>query len=249
MREPIAEGVSLFIPVYNDQATLRAITERALRMLGENDAPFEIIVVNDGSTDASAKIADDLARENPEVVRVIHHEGNRGYGAAFRSGVAESRFEWICMADGDNEYDVRDLQKMLMLRPFYGIVIAFRYRKLYSTSRIFISYVYNRVLRWLFRTPFRDVSTGIRIFHRSVLDDVELTSDSPFIGAELAIKAMLRGYPVGELGIQTFPRKFGRGTSTTPRNILLTIRDMIRTRREIFSDAYHLPVDRPRTDR
>ena len=245
----MADGVSLFFPVYNDEATLRAITERALRMFEEYGAPFEIIIVNDGSTDGSAKIAADLVRENPAVVRVVHHEHNRGYGAAFRSGVAESRFDWICMVDGDNEYDVRDLLKMLKLRRFYGIVIAFRYRKLYSTSRIFISYVYNRLLRWLFRTQFRDVSTGIRIFHRSVLDDIDLTSDSPFIGAELAIKAMLRGYPVGELGIQTFPRRFGRGTSTAPRNILLTIRDMLRTRREIFSDAYHLPADRPRSDR
>jgi len=243
------DGVSLFFPVYNDAATLRAITERALRMLEGYGASFEIIVVDDGSADGSGRIADDLVRENPGVVRVVHHERNRGYGAAFRSGVADSRFDWICMADGDNEYDVYDLQKMLKLRRFYGIVIAFRYRKLYSTSRIFISYVYNRLLRWLFRTPFRDVSTGIRLFHRSILDDIELTSDSPFIGAELAIKAMLRGYPVGELGIQTFPRKFGKGMSTTPRNISLTIRDMLRTRREIFSDDYHLPVDRPRSDR
>ena len=243
------DGVSLFFPVYNDAGTVRAITERALHMLESYGLPFEIIVVDDGSTDGSAAIADDLAGEHPALIRVVHHGVNRGYGAAFRSGVANSRFDWICMADGDNEYDVHDLQKMLSLRQFYRIVIAFRYRKLYSTSRIFISYVYNRLLRWLFRSPFRDVSTGIRIFHRTILDDIELTSDSPFIGAELAIKSMLRGYPVGELGIQTFPRNFGKGTSTSPANIVLTIRDMLRTRREIFSDAYHLPADRPRVRR
>jgi hypothetical protein len=106
--------------------------------------------------------------------------------------------------------------------------------------------VYNVVLRHLFRTPFRDVSTGIRVFHRSILDEIELSSDSPFIGAELAIKTMLRGYPVGELGIQTFPRSFGRGSATSMRNIALTIRDMLRVRREIFSDSYHLPQGRIR---
>jgi hypothetical protein len=148
--------------------------------------------------------------------------------------------------DGDNEYAVADLKKMLDIRFFYRLIIAFRYKKLYSTQRIFISFVYNMVLRHLFRTPFRDVSTGIRVFHRSILDEIELSSDSPFIGAELAIKTMLRGYPVGELGIQTFPRSFGSGSATSMRNIALTIHDMLRVRREIFSDSYHLPQGRIR---
>jgi hypothetical protein len=150
------------------------------------------------------------------------------------------------MVDGDNEYSVYDLRRMLEIRQFYRLIIAFRYKKLYSTSRIFISFVYNWVLRQLFRTPFRDVSTGIRVFHRSILEEIELTSDSPFIGAELAIKTMLRGYPVGEVGIQTFPRSFGRGSATTPKNIVRTIRDMLRVRNEMFSDTYHLPAARSR---
>ena len=241
------DSVSLFIPVYKDETTVRTVAERAHSMLLAYGLPFEIIIVNDGSPDRSGEIADELARQYPDRIRVVHHTVNRGYGAVFRSGVSQSRFTWIGMVDGDNEYDVNDMRKMLELRQFYRLVIAFRYRKLYSTTRIFISYVYNQVLRALFRTRFRDVSTGVRIFHRSVLEDVELTSESPFIGAELAIKVMLRGYPVGELGIQTFPRAFGRGSSTTPRNIMLTIRDMLRVRREIFSEHYHLPQDRPRS--
>jgi glycosyltransferase involved in cell wall biosynthesis len=180
---------------------------------------------------------------------VIHHPENRGYGAALRTGVAACRYEWLCMVDGDNEYDVYDLRKMLDLRDFYRLIIGFRYKKLYSAKRIFISFVYNVFLRKLFRTPFRDVSTGIRTFHRSILDEIELTCNSPFIGAELAIKTMLRGYPVGEIGIQTFPREFGSGSATTVRNILLTIRDVLQVRRDIFSDHYHLPPGRTRETR
>lgn len=244
---PVEESVSLFFPVYKDEATVRTVAERAHAMLLAYGLPFEIIIVDDGSPDRSGEIADELVRQYPDHIRVVHHKGNLGYGAAFRSGVAQSKYTWICMVDGDNEYDVNDVRKMLELRPFYRLVIAFRYRKLYSTTRIFISYVYNRTLRTLFRTPFRDVSTGVRIFHRSVLEDIELKSDSPFVGAELAIKVMLRGYPVGEIGIQTFPRTFGRGSSTTARNIMLTIRDMLRVRRDIFSEYYHLPKNRPRS--
>jgi glycosyltransferase involved in cell wall biosynthesis len=239
-------GVSVFFPIYNDEATVRTVAQGALDLMRGYADRFEVILVDDGSPDRSGQIADQIAAEQPDLVRVIHHPRNLGYGAALRSGVAAARFEWICMVDGDNEYDVRDLRKMLDIRDFYRLIIAFRYKKLYSTRRIFISFVYNLILRRLFRTPFRDVSTGIRTFHRSILQDIELTSNSPFIGAELAIKTMLRGYPVGELGIQTFPRSFGRGHSTSVRNIVLTIRDMLRIRREIFSDSYHLPEGRSR---
>lgn len=239
-------GVSLFFPVYNDERTVRRVAERALRMLREVATEFEIIIVDDGSPDGAGAIADELAREQPDIIRVIHHGTNRGYGAALRTGIAECRHDWICMIDGDDEYDVYDLVKMLELREHYRLIIAFRYKKLYSTSRIFISFVYNIILRRVFRTPFRDVSTGIRTFHRKILEDIELTSNSPFIGAELAIKTMLRGYPVGEMGIQTFPREFGSGASVSKRNIMLTLRDVFRVRRAIFSDRYHLPVGRVR---
>ncbi|MBC8024043.1 MAG: glycosyltransferase family 2 protein [Burkholderiales bacterium] len=238
--------VSFFCPVYKDETTVRLVAERALRMLEGYAAQYEVIIVDDGSPDRCGAIADELAREHPGIVRAIHHPQNRGYGAALRSGIAACRYEWLCMVDGDNEYDVQDLRKMLELRDFYRLIIGFRYKKLYSTSRVFISFVYNVLLRWLFRSPFRDVSTGIRAFHRSVLEDIELTCDSPFIGAELAIKAMLRGYPVGEMGIQTFPRKMGSGSVMTLRNVMLTLRDVLLVHRRIFSDRYHLPKGRGR---
>jgi len=126
------------------------------------------------------------------------------------------------------------------------LIIAFRYKKLYSTKRIFISHIYNAVLRSLFDTRFRDISTGIRVFNRSILEYVELNSNSPFIGAEMAIKTMLGGTPVGEVGIQTFPREFGAGSATSMKNIIFTISDMLRMRKEIFSDTYHLPDGRDR---
>jgi glycosyltransferase involved in cell wall biosynthesis len=239
-------SVSLFFPVYKDEATVREVAERALSMLRGFASEYEVIIVDDGSPDRSGIIADEVARDYPAEVRVIHHAKNSGYGAALMSGIGAARYEWICMVDGDNEYDVFDLQKMLRLRDYYLLMIGFRYRKLYSSKRIFISFVYNLLLRFLFRMPFRDVSTGIRAFHRSILDDVKITSDSAFFGAELAIKVMLRGYPVGEVGIQTFPRSFGHGSAVTMPNILRTIRDVFRVRREIFSDTYQLPVGRER---
>ncbi len=238
-------NISLFFPVYNDENTIRIVADRALELLEEVADSYEIIIVNDGSPDSSGDIADQLAREHEEIT-AVHHAENRGYGAAIKTGIAASKYEIICMIDGDNEYDVFDLKKMLAVRNYYMLVIAFRYRKLYSTKRIFISFVYNAVLRVLFKSPFRDISTGIRLINRAVLDDIELTSNSPFIGAELTLKSMFRGFPVGEVGIQTFPRDFGQGSATSFKNIMGTIRDIWRIRKEIFSDTYDLPEGRTR---
>jgi glycosyltransferase involved in cell wall biosynthesis len=240
------DSVSLFFPVYRDERTVRTVAEKALRLLSSLDVPFEIVIVDDGSPDKSGVIADELAREHPEV-KVVHHPANLGYGAAVKSGVAACRHDLVCMTDGDDEYEVEDFRKLYKLKDRYDLIITFRYRKIYSNTRIFVSWVYNVLLRFFFRTPFRDVSTGLRLVRRVVLEDVELESTSPFVGAELAIKAMLKGYRVGEVGIQTFPRSFGSGSSTSVPNILATIRDMWRIYHRVFSDAYDLPTGRDRS--
>ena len=144
-----------------------------------------------------------VAREH-ECVRVIHHVRNLGYGAAVRSGLAACNYEWICFTDGDDEYDLYDLQKLWQLREYYELIVTFRYVRRYSGFRIFISQVYNRLLRLLFYLRFRDVSTGLRLVRKDIVDQLDLYSNSPFIGAEIAIKTMLKGYRVGEMGIQTF---------------------------------------------
>ena len=98
---------------------------------------------------------------------MIHHSKNLGYGAAIRTGLANVRYEWICFTDGDDEYDIYDLEKLIRLRHRYDLIITFRYAKLYSTFRIFVSWVYNRSLRALFKSRFRDISTGLRLIRRT----------------------------------------------------------------------------------
>jgi glycosyltransferase involved in cell wall biosynthesis len=235
-------SISLMFPVYGDELTVQPIIKKAVDLFSRLGCEYEIVIVDDGSPDRSGEIADELARKY-DCIKVIHHPVNKGYGAALRSGLAACTKELICLTDGDDQYDVCDLPKLLKVIDYYPLVITFRYKKIYSTIRIFISWVYNMILRYLFRTHFRDISTGLRLVKRSLLDDVSLESSSPFIGAELTIKAMLKGYPVGEVGIQTFPRVFGKGTSTSIKNILWTIKDMLMIYQNIFSRGYDTPLN------
>ena len=216
-----------------------------MAVLSEVASDSEVIIIDDGSPDLSGEIADTLAQEY-ETVRVVHHDTNRGYGEALKTGFAEARYEWICLTDGDDEYDVFDLRRLVCHIDYYDLVITFRYVKLYSAFRVFVSWIYNVIVRSLFRTRYRDVSTGLRLVRKSLIDDLVLQSSSPFVGAEIAIKTMLKGYRVGEVGIQTFPRAFGRGATVTPANIVATILDMIRVYRTVFSKTYEVPDHRAR---
>jgi glycosyltransferase involved in cell wall biosynthesis len=236
-------NVSVFFPVYNDERTVERVTTKALKVLADIAADYEVLIIDDGTPCRAGEIADRLARENPRV-RVIHHPKNLGYGAAVRTGLDNVRFEWICFTDGDDEYDIYDLVKLIRLKDYYDLIITFRYVKAYSGFRVFISWVYNLVLRLLFKTHYRDISTGLRLMNRNLVEELNLKSTSPFIGAEIAIKTMLKGYRVGEVGIQTFPREFGRGSATSLRNILAAIREMLQCYRTIFSQDYDLPIDR-----
>jgi glycosyltransferase involved in cell wall biosynthesis len=235
--------ISLFFPVYRDEVTVSRVTEKALSLLAEVAEDYEVIIVDDGSPDKAGEVAEEIAQRERRV-RVIHHPKNLGYGAALRSGFQAAKFEWIAFTDGDDEYEVDDLRKLLRLRDYYDLIITFRYAKRYGNLRIFISYVYNHVLRWLFQTRYRDISSGLRIIRKEVVDQLDLVATSPFIGAEIAIRTMLKGYRVGEVGIQMFPRQFGKGSSTSIRNIIATIRDMLRVYRQIFSVDYEVPLNR-----
>ena len=235
--------ISLFFPVYRDEETVERVAAKAERVLKELATDYEVIVVNDGSPDRAGEIAEAFARGNPRV-RVIHHERNLGYGRALRTGLDAARYEWIVFTDGDDEYEVDDLRKLWRLRAHYDLILTFRYAKRYGSWRIFVSWVYNTVLRFLFRTPYRDISCGLRLIRKEVVDELYLSASSPFIGAEIAIKTMLKGFRVGEVGIQTFPRAFGHGSSTSFRNILATLHDTRRVYREVFSAEYDRPLNR-----
>jgi glycosyltransferase involved in cell wall biosynthesis len=117
--------ISLFFPVYRDEATVERVTAKALKVLAELASEYEVIIVDDSSPDNAGAIADQLTRTYPEV-RAIHHERNLGYGRALRTGFGAARYEWICFTDGDDEYEIDDLRRMFRLREYYDLIIGFR---------------------------------------------------------------------------------------------------------------------------
>ena len=220
------KSISIMFPLYKDKRTVKSMILKSLKILKKTKKKFEIVIVDDGCPENSGKIAQVLSKKNPKV-RVYFHKKNLGYGAAVKTGLKKCRHDCIFATDGDDEYDVGDLPRML--KAFYksDLVITYRYKKKYKTIRIIISWVYNIILRLLFKTNFRDISTGSRLISKKLVKKIKLTSNSPFIGAELAIKSKYAGFDVSEIGIHTYPRTFEAGSSVSVKNIILTIRDMI----------------------
>ncbi|MBI5741719.1 MAG: glycosyltransferase family 2 protein [Nitrospirae bacterium] len=230
-------SIAIFFPVYRDEGTVETVAMKSLKVLSDVAARYKVIIVDDASPDRSGAIADELAKKYPDIISV-HHEKNLGYGAALQTGFKYSlEYEWICFTDGDNQYDVNELYHLSKLFHHYDLIVTFRYSKIYGTLRTFISFVYNCIIRTLFKSHLRDHNCGLKVIRSSVVKDMKLISNSAFIGAEIIINAMVRGYPIGEAGIQTYPRTFGESSVMSRRHITNSIKDMFRVYKKIFKQT------------
>ena len=212
-------------PVFKDSRTVKKMIYESLKVLKKSSNKYEIVIVDDGCPENTGNIAKEITKSIHNV-SVIFHKKNLGYGAALKTGLKCCKHEWIFQLDGDAEYSVQDLAKLIKASKNCDLVITYRFKKKYKTSRIFISWIYNKLLRFLFGTKFLDISTGSRLVKSKLINKVRLSSNSAFLGAELAIKAKLKGYKINEIGIHTYPRTFGSGSSVSLKNIVLTIKDM-----------------------
>ena len=220
------KSISLMFPLYKDKNTVEYMIKKSSSVLKKLKRKYEIIIVDDGCPQNSGKLASKIAK-NFSNIKIFFHKKNLGYGAALKTGLQKCKNDWIFMVDGDAEYDVNDLPRLFRATKNCDLVITYRYKKKYNTYRIIISWVYNAILRLIFNIKFRDISTGSRLVSKKLIKNIKLRSNSPFVGAELAIKAGLAGYKVGEIGIHTYPRTFGSGSSVGLKNILLTLKDMV----------------------
>ena len=214
-------------PLYKDSLTVEKMIIKSLKICKKITNNYEIIIVDDGCPELSGLYAKKFAKKNKKI-KVIFHKKNLGYGSALKTGFKNCKKKWIFQTDGDAEYDVNDLKKLTKFTKDSDLIITYRLKKKYNTSRILISWIYNVILRTIFFTKFKDISTGSRLLKKTLFKKIKLSSNSPFVGAELAIKSKYNGFKVSEVGIHTYPRTFGSGSSVSLKNILLTILDMIK---------------------
>ncbi len=220
--------LSYFFPAHNEEANLEGLVDEALAVLPTLAETFEIIAVNDGSKDATAAIADTLAARHPDVVRVVHHEVNLGYGEALRSGFGAARYELVAFTDGDRQFEVADLGRLtarLAAPDAPDVVVGFRIKRADPAVRIAYARVYRLANRIFFGLKVTDVDCACKLFRRQALEGLRVESGGAFFSAELLIKLRAAGRQVVEVGVPHYPRTAGSATGAKPSVVLRAVRD------------------------
>ena len=223
--------ISFVMPAYDEEGNIRAAIKSANEALDEPAQEYEIIVVNDGSKDATGKILDEIRVESQHL-RVIHHPENRGYGAALRSGFLAAKYPLIFYTDSDNQFDIKELKNLLPMSEKYHIVAGYRINRQDPTIRLFLSWGFNLLVRLIFHIPVRDVDCSFKLFHREIFDTIKIESNDFFVDTEILAKAMAQGCSITEIGVKHFPRRAGR-TTVRPSDIPRTLRELFRIRHSI----------------
>jgi glycosyltransferase involved in cell wall biosynthesis len=202
----------------------------ALDVLPRFAADLEVIVVDDGSRDATGAIADALAAEDARV-RVVHHPARRGYGGALRSGFAAARKEYVLFSDGDRQFDLADAARLVAAIDGADAVIGWRQRRADPASRRFIGWGYNVLIRALFSADWRDVDCAFKLFRRAALGPLaRVRSDGAFFSAELLLALRASGAVIRQVGVPHLPRVAGEAKGASPRVIARTVRDLVALR-------------------
>lgn len=233
--------LSYFFPAHDEAGNVAALIEEALEVLPSLAETFEVICVDDGSSDGTGDTAEALALQHPGVVRVVRHATNRGYGAALRSGFAAARFGLVCFTDGDRQFRVADLARLLERLgedPRHGpnVVVGYRIRRADPAVRLLYARLYRLSLGLFFRLWFRDPDCACKLFRREILEGLCVESGGAFLSAELLIKMGARGGRAVEVGVPHHPRPAGRASGADPRVVLRAVRDFWRLRLWLWMD-------------
>ncbi len=228
--------LSVFFPAYYDEKNIGKVVDKAVAVLEELGLKdYEVTIIEDGSPDNTAEVADKLALKYPKV-KVVHHEKNKGYGATLWEGFSSARFEYVFYTDGDNQFDLEELKKFVALLPFSDMVVGYRKKKQYSPYRKLTSFVYNYLLRFVFDIDYIDIDCAFKIIKTDLFRKIKVNTKDAFIDAEIMIRAGLLGYSFTELGVKHLPRIDGVSTAARPSIIFRTIKEIIDLRKELKSE-------------
>jgi glycosyltransferase involved in cell wall biosynthesis len=222
----VRPGLSVFFPAYNDSGTIASLVITALQTARTLTDDFEVIIVNDGSVDATAQIANELARTYPEV-KVVHHHANRGYGGALRSGFEAATRELVFYTDGDAQYDPSEMAVLWnAMTDEVDLVNGYKISRSDPFHRILIGRIYHHTVKRLFGLRVRDVDCDFRLLRRSIFDRVRLVKDSGVICLEMMKKIQDSRFRIAEVPVHHYHRAYGKSQFFNFQRLFTTALDV-----------------------
>ena len=226
-------SISVFFPCHNEAGNVQALVQKTDQVLRKLTDDFEIIIVDDGSSDGTAEIAARLSNQM-QTVRAIHHENNLGYGAALQSGFRAASKELVFYTDGDGQFDIAEIEVILPLIKEYDIISCYRVHRQEGFIRKLNGWCWTKLVCFLFSLKLKDIDCGFKLFKREIFDNIEMLSTGALIDTEILARAAKKGYTITQVGVTHYPRKEGISSGANLKVIFRAFKELIRLRRQIL---------------
>jgi glycosyltransferase involved in cell wall biosynthesis len=228
-------GLSIVLPCRDEAPNVEAMVEDALTAARRVADAFEVVVVDDGSTDATLLKARALAARTAEVTVVVHPQ-NLGYGAAVRSGFRAAQMPWVFLTDADRQFDLSQLDDFIPRAAMTDAIVGHRVHRADPVARRMAARAWNVLVGNVFDLPIRDVDCAFKLLRADVLDSFELSADGAMISTELMVRLMRAGARIEERDVVHMRRTAGRQSGLNPRVVARAFRELAATRRELGAD-------------
>lgn len=221
-------SLTIFFPCYNEEANIERVTRQAVEVAASITDDYEVIIVDDGSRDRTAELADALRDADPAHIKVIHHKPNRGYGGALISGFTNAGKELVFYTDGDGQFDMHELPAMMPLIENYDIVSGYRMNRQDPFMRKVNAFCWGLLVNTLFRLWLKDIDGAFKLYRREIFDHMTLESQGALIDTEVLAKAKRLGYRVTQYGVHHYPRTAGQQTGANFKVILKAFKELFK---------------------
>ena len=223
---PPLSGLTLVLPVHNEAENLSWLLPHAAEVLPALAEHFDLVIVDDGSTDGSGELATALAGELGIDLRVIRHQQKSGYGITVGDGLRAARGDFVAFTDADGQFEIADLALLAPLLDRADLAAGWRQERQDARAREVVSWVFNTLVAVLYRLPYRDVDCALKLMRREVLELLTLEARSALINAELYYKARHAGWRIAQVAVPHHPRVAGRRSGARPRAIARAIKEL-----------------------
>lgn len=228
MHKPRAlTSLTIFFPCYNEALNVGKMIEQAVKIGEYYGVDYEVLVVDDGSRDESVSIIESWIKKNPHV-RLIRHEKNQGYGAALRTGLKNAKKDLIFLVDGDNQFQLSDIEKLFSMIDSGDVVTGYRIKRQDNGFRVIKGKLWTGLNRVLFGIPVRDVDCAFKLFRKKTIDAIDLKSNYLLIHSEILARIQRQGFKIKEIGVPHYPRQAGKATATAFSSVLKTFVELSR---------------------
>jgi len=231
-----SHSLSIFFPCFNEEENIETLIDEALEVLGPIGWDYEIIIVDDGSSDRTGVLADAFASKYP-VVKVIHHAQNSGYGAALQSGIRAASKELVFYTDGDRQFDLKELPGILPLIEECDIVSCYRLNRREGLIRRMNAFCWTRLVCLLFKLNLKDIDCAFKLYKCKIFEGMPLISTGALIDTEILARAVRKGYTITQVGVHHFPRSAGQATGAKIKVIIKAFCELFKLRREIVRQS------------